>query len=208
MNKEILNALVIYLETLIELNRQVLSLYGFKQYELENKTILDIAHNICRLVPFGRVKGKNQLRLRNNDGLMEYKNEISYLNDKYQFLLDTHYTFLDKINTIRNKSEHKMHIANVKGCLQDSGNNGEYFFACGENEDDGLFSVSATECVNFTKDINLLFAQLQSEAKLYAEKNNLTEYPCFIRYFSLSFADFNIIYDLNLMNLVGKIIQC
>ena len=46
------------------------------------------------------------------------------------------------------------------------------------------------------------------DAKLYAEETHLTDYPCFHKYFSIPFSDFNKIYDLNLMHLVGRIIRC
>ena len=76
-------------------------------YEDGHKEILDIIQNIPRIVPYS-YESEN-LCFKDRDGLLEYKNEIDYLEKDYKEILEDNNDFLEKIRKIRNKYTHKMH---------------------------------------------------------------------------------------------------
>lgn len=112
MNTKIANSLSGYIETLYIMNQKLIKLCGIDiidKYEHSYKLLLDIIQDIHRVIPYKFNFDSNKIELEQKGGLLEYKNDINYLNKEYQELLNNNYDFLDKIRVIRNKYEHKMH---------------------------------------------------------------------------------------------------
>lgn len=113
MTVEIANALFGYLETLYNLNQKLVKLCGIDvidDFESGEKEILDIIQDVPRIIPYSFNKKTQTLILKDRDGLLEYKDNISYLKEDYEKILFDNYEFLDKIRKIRNKYEHNAHV--------------------------------------------------------------------------------------------------
>lgn len=52
--------------------------------------------------------------MKKSDGLLEYNEQINYLNDDHNKILKDNYAFLEKIRKVRNKYQHKMHGVRIK----------------------------------------------------------------------------------------------
>ena len=110
MTIDIASDLFGYLDSLYELNQNIIKLCGnVNQLETSEKTILDVIQNIPRLMPYKFNKKTNILELDIKSGLLEYKDKITYLENEYEQILKSNYDALDKVRKIRNKFEHKIH---------------------------------------------------------------------------------------------------
>lgn len=94
MNIDIASDLFGYLESLYELNKNIIKLCGnVNQLETSEKTILDAIQNIPRLIPYKFNKKTNILELDIKSGLLEYNNNISYLENEYEQILKITMTY-------------------------------------------------------------------------------------------------------------------
>lgn len=206
INIEIANALSGYIETLYNLNCKLLKLCGTDVFNGVNdnpKLILEVLSEIPRLIPYIRNKKNQKLEIKKEDGLLEFSNELQFLDEDYNNILIQHYDLLGNIKNIRNKYEHKLHkvkiITSGNGsiCLFDF-----EFFVEGEN-----IYIHADACINLIKDLNKLFSKIVKEIKNYANANEKTGYAYYKRMQRFDFLDFNKIYDSNLIRIVGIVMN-
>lgn len=211
MNTKIANAASIYFETLFELNQKLILLCGKGNENFEDdKTLLDVIHNIPRVIPFGSQKGKTDVCIQNKNGLLEFKDEVSYLEVDYKAMIEKHQDTLVRIKQIRNKSEHIMHRATVSALLWDSHHSYHftYDFNFIDPSDNGadMVSIELDELIALVKDLNVLFSKLQNDIQTMARDMNLTDTKFYDKVSSFDFSDFNRVYDSELLGLLGKII--
>ena len=201
MNIEIANSLSGYIETLYILNQKLIKLCGTNvsiKYEFSHKEILDILQDIPRLVPYSITNGV--LKCINSDGLLEYRENISYLYFDYNKILENNYEILDKIRKIRNKYEHKMH--EIKRTFSASG---KYcYFEFNFKIKHETIKIEANELINLLKQINILFAKLIKDIKNCISDEDKINYPYYNRITRFNFEDFNKIYDSKLLWIVGN----
>jgi hypothetical protein len=67
--------------------------------------------------------------------------------------------------------------------------------------------LSAWEIIDFVKDMNILFSQLQGLVKQFAFDNKYGDHPYFRRLVRCDFADFNRIFESDLVYVIGKALQ-
>ena len=97
MNQVIARALIGYFETLYDFNRNLIMLCGVdiidNSGQYESKAV-EIIQAIPRLVPYGRKKGSKALSIFHKDGLLEFSDDIIFLNNDYELVLNHNYEFL------------------------------------------------------------------------------------------------------------------
>lgn len=87
MTIQIANALYRYFEALYELNQNILVLCGvdvldnYEQYEKQVESVIQL---IPRLVPYAQDKNTRGYKIISRDGLLEFSNEIPFLNMDYR----------------------------------------------------------------------------------------------------------------------------
>lgn len=203
---EIANALFGYLETLYNLNQKLVKLCGIDvidDFESGEKEILDIIQDVSRIIPYSFNKKTQTLILKNRDGLLEYKDNISYLKEDYEKILSDNYEFLDKIRKIRNKYEHKMHGVKHKSSGSGSFSLFDYTFMVGDES----MEITAGSFIKLIKSVNNLFSKIVLDISKYAYENKKEDYLYYRRITRFDFKDFNKIYDNDILRIVGKIMK-
>lgn len=204
MTVEIANALSGYIEVLYLLNQKLIKLCGtdvIDKYEFSHKEILDIIQDIPRIIPYEYNKKKHILELSTKNGLLEYKEDIYYLEKMYLDILNNNYNFLDSIRKIRNKYEHKMHDVKRKS----SGSGTTSYFDFGFEVSGKTITVEAQDFIKVIKKLNILFSLIVKEIIKYSNENGKTDYPYYRRLNRFDFEEFNKIYDSNLLRIFGKL---
>lgn len=203
---EIANALFGYLETLYNLNQKLVKLCGIDvidDFESGEKEILDIIQDVPRIIPYSFNKKTQTLILKDRDGLLEYKDNISYLKEDYEKILSDNYEFLDKIRKIRNKYEHKMHGVKHKSSGSGSFSLFDYTFMVGDES----MEITAGSFIKLIKSVNNLFSKIVLDISKYAYENKKEDYLYYRRITRFDFKDFNKIYDNDILRIVGKIMK-
>ena len=203
---EIANALFGYLETLYNLNQKLVKLCGIDvidDFESGEKEILDIIQDVPRIIPYSFNKKTQTLILKDRDGLLEYKDNISYLKEDYEKILSDNYEFLDKIRKIRNKYEHKMHGVKHKSSGSGSFSLFDYTFMVGDES----MKITAGSFIKLVKSLNNLFSKIVLDISKYAYENKKEDYLYYRRITRFDFKNFNKIYDNDILKIVGKIMK-
>lgn len=206
MTVEIANALFGYLETLYNLNQKLVKLCGIDvidDFESGEKEILDIIQDVPRIIPYSFNKKTQILILKDRDGLLEYKDNISYLKEDYEKILSDNYEFLDKIRKIRNKYEHKMHGVKHKSSASGSFSLFDYTFMVGDES----MKITAGSFIKLVKSLNNLFSKIVLDISKYAYENKKEDYLYYRRITRFDFKNFNKIYDNDILKIVGKIMK-
>lgn len=206
MTVEIANALFGYLETLYNLNQKLVKLCGIDvidDFESGEKEILDIIQDVPRIIPYSFNKKTQTLILKDRDGLLEYKDNISYLKEDYEKILSDNYEFLDKIRKIRNKYEHKMHGVKHKSSGSGSFSLFDYTFMVGDES----MKITAGSFIKLVKSLNNLFSKIVLDISKYAYENKKEDYLYYRRITRFDFKNFNKIYDNDILKIVGKIMK-
>lgn len=204
MTVEIANALRGYFEALYYVNRNLLTLCGLDiednagHYE---RIAQDMIQQIPRLVPYTFNKKTNQYEIIDGDGLIEFSDQIPFIRQDYQTLLQKHLDFLAKIKMIRNKLEHKMHSVRLMGGGS-SGGSVAFDFTYSVNDEN--IDIASYEIISFVKDLNSIFYKIQELLKQYATENGKGYYAYYRRMTRYKFSDFNKIYDSNVLFEIGK----
>lgn len=206
MTVEIANALFGYFETLYNLNQKLVKLCGIDvidDFESGEKEILDIIQDVPRIIPYSFNKKTQTLILKDRDGLLEYKDNISYLKEDYEKILSDNYEFLDKIRKIRNKYEHKMHGVKHKSSGSGSFSLFDYTFMVGDES----MEITAGSFIKLIKSVNNLFSKIVLDISKYAYENKKEDYLYYRRITRFDFKDFNKIYDNDILRIVRKIMK-
>ena len=207
MNIEIANAMSGYFETLYEMNQNLIRLcgaeifyYRFSEFE---KVTLDIIQDIPRVIPYSYDNKEQDLVVDDRNGLLEYQDQIKYIKEDYQNILDKYKDTLNKIRKIRNKYEHKMH--DVK--YQSSGTGTMSLFDIEFKVNDEFIRIYAGELIKLIKEVNILFSKIAQEISIFAYQNGKEGYAYYERICRVDFKDFNEIYESNILRKIGKIMN-
>ena len=200
---ETAGALGRYFETLYTLNQNIIVLCGADicdSIEFDRR-VDEVVTAIPRLVPYR--KDKSVYIIEKSDGLMKFSQDLPFLGGEYEKILQEHVDFLEKVKKVRNKLEHEMHGAEIQGSMSGTDCFFEVIYRIGEEQ----ISLSAWEIIDFVKDMNILFSQLQGLAKQFAFDNKYGDHPYFRRLVRCDFADFNRILESDLLYYFGKTLQ-
>lgn len=207
MTIQIANALYRYFEALYELNQNILVLCGVdvldncEQYEKQAESVIQL---IPRLVPYARDKNTGDYKIISHDGLLEFSNEIPFLDEDYQQLLKNHYDFLIAVKTIRNKLEHRMHGAAVLSSGSGSVILFEINYKIANQGAEKILRITASALISFAKEINIMFSKIQTLVDCFAYENQKTDYAYYRRLVKYDFRNFNKLYESNLLREFGK----
>ena len=204
MTKEVANALRGYFEELYYLNRNLLTLCGLDiednagQYE---RIAQELIQEVPRLVPYTYNKKTKGYEIIDGDGLIEFSEQIPFIKQDYNNLLQNHLDYLTKIKIIRNKLEHKMHAVRLIG---GGSSGGSVAFDFTYSINDESIDIASYEIIRFIKDLNNIFVKIQDLLKQYATEHGKGYYAYYRRMTRYKFSDFNKIYDSNVLFEVGK----
>lgn len=206
MTTDIANSLYGYFETLYSVNQRLIKLCGvdvIDNFESSDKEVLNIIQDIPRLIPYYFNKDKKFLELNKRYGLMEYASNIEYLKNDYQKILNDNNNFLDKVRLIRNKYEHQLH--DVRHNASGSGSNTLFDFEF--TVDDKEIYIDSNEFIELIKPLNVLFSKLAKDISKFAYENGKKDYSYYRRLTKFDFADFNKVYESNILRIFGKTIR-
>ena len=203
MTREVGNALFRYFETLYGLNQNLIILCGINIFDNRGqleKYMEKVIMDIPRLVPYVYDRKTSCYRLEPKDGLLEYSNEISFLWEDYERILEDHKEFLEKSKKVRNKLEHKMHGADAVGTSSSTFSLFSITYEVAEEE----IEMEAKEFISFVKDMNAMFDKIQTLLDQFAAEIEMCDHPYYCRMVRYRFLDFNQIYESNLLHIFGK----
>lgn len=206
MTVETANALSRYFETLYELNQNLMALCGSDVYDRASeceRRVDEVVMAVPRVVPYSFSKKTSTYEIIPSDGLMKFSKDLPFLGGEYERILQEHMDCLEKMKKIRNKLEHEMHGAVIQGSMSGTDCFFEVIYRIGEEQ----ISLSAWEIIDFVKDMNILFSKLQNLVKQFAYDNKYDGYPYFRRLSRFDFADFNRIFESDLLHYFGKTLQ-
>ena len=197
------NALFRYFETLYGLNQNLIVLCGtdvFDHQGEQERRIDELMMAVPRLVPYGFNKKTATYEIEKADGLMKFSDDISFMSEDYENILRKHKDFLEKAKKVRNKLEHEMHGARIVASSSGTTSMFSVTYEVTENEID----LRAAEIIAFVKDINLLFSKIQELVHISAREHKYDDHPYYRRLVRYDYADFNKIYESNLLHVFGK----
>ena len=205
MTVETAGALGRYYETLYGLNQNLMALCGSDVYDRASeceRRVDEVVMAVPKVVPYSFSKKTSTYEIIPSDGLMKFSKDLPFLGGEYERILQEHMDCLEKMKKIRNKLEHEMHGAEIQGSMSGTDCFFEVVYRVGEYR----IELDAREIIAFVKDMNILFSQLQGLVKQFAYDNNI-DHPYFRRLYRFDFADFNRIFESDLVYVVGKALQ-
>jgi len=197
------NALFRYFETLYSMNQNLIVLCGtdvFDHIGEQERRLDEVIAAVPRLVPYTFIKKTAVYEITKVDGLMKFSEDIPFLGEDYESILQKHQNFLEKAKKVRNKLEHEMHGARIVAA---SSGTTSIFTATYEVSEIEI-NLSATEIISFTKDINILFSKIQELVHISAKERLYADHPYYRRLVRYDFSDFNKIFDSGLLHIIGK----
>jgi hypothetical protein len=207
MNDEIAYALLEYIDSLDDMNKNLIKacgieLHGHATHTLR-KLIFNIVQEIPRLIPYTFDQHLTKQIITNRDGLMEYRKHIPYLTHAYKQILADNYSLLDNIRKIRNTYEHQMH----KNKLSSSGGGTLHLFDIKFKVDESSVSICADDFITLIRALNVLFHRLARDIIVYAENSHRQHHYYYRKATSINLLDFNTIYESSLLSKIGKIMN-
>lgn len=206
MNSEIINAISRYIDILVNTNKKLIKVCGSDAIDDINDSgvdNLDVIQSIPRLIPYSFDFNSQKLILDNKNGLMEFKDVLSYLENDYNDILNTHYEELDKVRLIRNKLEHKVHIVRLISAYSGNDSWFKYCFEINEKE----YFIESTEMIELLKRINILFDKLIKDMLHYSFINKQDSHPFFQRISRINLIGYNKMYESNVLYEIGKLLK-
>lgn len=197
------NALFRYFESLYSLNQNLIVLCGVDilDHKVDYEQRIDeIMMAIPRLVPYVFNKKSESYEISQADGLMKFSDDIPFLYEDYNNILQTHNSFLKKVKQIRNKLEHEMHGARIVASMSSNAS----LFTVSYEVSENVIDIKASEMISFVKDLNVLFSQIQTLVDKFAASTKKEGHPYYQRLVRYSFTGFNKIYESNLLRTFGK----
>lgn len=194
-----------YLETLYQLNQKIVKLSGADAIRNMDESIsisLSVCDDIPRLIPYICKKGtEDELTITDNNGLMEFSNEISFLTTDYNEIIIKHCNILNSIRKIRNKYEHKMHTIKFESSSSGSSES----FCIKFNVKDETVSIYCDELINLVKDLNILFSKIVSVIGKETLNDKHAETLFNEKLITFDYKDFNKLYECEYIKTIGKL---
>lgn len=206
MKIKTINALFRYFEMLYTLNQNLIILCGAdvsSHMNEHNRRIDEILLAIPRLIPYCSHRGTEGYKIAPSDGLMEFSNDISFLQEDYESILLKHQELLTKVKKIRNKLEHKMHSAII---MEASSGNFD-LFSFTYKADTGSFELQAKELITFVKELNILFTKIQHLVSSFAYDRAEESYSYCYHLTGFEFSEFNKVFNSDLLWTIGRTMQ-
>jgi hypothetical protein len=204
MNTIIADSLFGYFKTLYEINQQIILLCGHEanKFHDTDTLMIDIIQKIPRILPFSYDRNTG-LFIENSDGLMEFRNEITYLSQDYGNIIKRHEEILLCIRKIRNKYEHSMH----RNKFVSSGSGTSFLLDMVFKVNGDEITIDTNQLINLVKDLNNLFDKIANELKKLIIEKHLEDSGYSRRLFRFMYSDFNEIYNLHLdyLKAIGRI---
>jgi hypothetical protein len=159
------------------------------------------------MIPYEYNKKSKKLELQDRNGLLEYKENISYLEQDYNNILNKNYEFLNNIRKIRNKYEHKMHGVKRKSSGSGTTSFFDFVFEVYSEEKKGFedVSIEAEEFIKLFKMLNTLFSKMVKEIEKYSYESGKQQYTYYRRLNRFDFEEFNKLYESDLLRIFGKL---
>lgn len=205
MTVKVANALYRYFDTLYTVNQNLIVLCGIDAIddrEQSEEYIDKVVQTVPRLVPYEYDKKKSSYVISEESGLMEFSTEIPFLKNNYENILQKHMEFLMKAKKVRNKLEHQMHSATIVA----SSSGTMSLFSMTYSVEEQEYRLDADEIIEFVKDMNKLFANIQTLVDQFACNNKLEDHPYYWRLIRHSFLEFNKVYESDLLRTFGKVL--
>ena len=208
MNQKIADAMFYYFKLLYDTNKnfiQLCAMGGIFVGDIEdyNQRVLDIVQGIPKLIPYIRDKGK--LSLTKKDGLLEFENELSYLNDEYDIILSKNYDLLENVNLIRGKYAHKMHDIEFIQPSKGSGYFDVRFKINDQRINNGFIHIKDDLLMKLLKELNSLFSKIAKEIISSECVNNIHVQLYDWRIMRFDFTYFNEIYESGLLEKIASV---
>ena len=127
---------------------------------------------ILRMVPFG---GKEELQIIKKDGICLLKNDIDFLIEDLNKILQQNVEIFKKVKKIRNKYEHEPHNVNSAFSTGSGAYSGIGFY-CKED----LISINTMELTYIIYDLNILMNKIQ-QLVYKIEEEHEKEFDIFIK---------------------------
>ena len=195
------NSVSRYIKTLYDINQRCIILCGTVIFNTSIDhvyEILEISREIMRLIPYSSNNGS--LYIERRDGLLEFSEELPYLQEDFETILKNNYCFLEMVKKIRNKYEHSMHV--VKN---------DYSFEGGKELLEVSFLIKEqriffrmSDCIKLMKQLNALYDQIRTDVMVFAEDNGKMNYPFYANLRIHEFSNFNEVYDSKMLKIIGN----
>lgn len=203
MNVTTMNALSRYFEALYILNQRLLTLCGTNSYDhmnVQGQYIDEVIMTLPRLIPYKFKKNSDEIRLVYEDGLLRFSDDIPFLRSGYEDVFQNHNDLLVDVKKVRNKLEHEMD--NVR--LVSSGSGPSATFSVIYNVDGIDINLCSNMLIALVKDLNILFSKIQELVQQTVFLTQFEVHPYYRHLTRYNFADFNKIYESDLLYIFGK----
>lgn len=202
-------SLINYFETLYEMNQKLIILCGDIFCFNSKKKLLEIIQDIPKVIPYSFNKNTCKLEFKEQDGILEFKNKMTYLEQNFHEILKKHYDFLDKIRIIRNKCQHKIHSVKHLGHFSGPSIEFEYEFLIEIQNNEHVLKVKSKEFIGLFKELNYLYSKMQNEVRRHNYITGNAEVDAmYSRYHEkmsrFDFCKFNDMFDSELLQTFGQ----
>lgn len=204
MKPKWVNGISYYCRLLYKTNQNILRLIDLSAYsQTEIFKAEDLIYEICDalniLIPY-QVDNDEEVYIPKNKryyGILNFENDLAFLHDDIQKIIEKNKDSLYIIKNIRNKREHEAFNISAKSFY--SGNDLPiivYFEYQGKR-----FGIESSNFLEIIKDINKIFDKIIYEFNTFAKNNidNFGENPYYRKYGKLNFERFNNIYNSNVL---------
>lgn len=204
-----IDGISIYCKWLYETNQAIIKLTGLdciNNGEEMKKIFLDISHNIVKLIPCEADYTSKKVRPATRDGIYNFFEEISFLEEDYNKIFSNHNDSLYKIKTIRNKSEHEPHNLKMASSYSGSSSHPNAVF----QYNDVRYDVRTEDFIDIVIQLNTIFDKIIKELLKFKNDNDnkYGDHPYLIKYTSLDYEVFSRVLKSNLLSDVGRAMKC
>lgn len=203
------NGFNIYYGVLYDTNKMFIKLLGLSTsvYDKADKVeelFLKISQNICWLMPCRINRNKRDVELCEDDGILDFKNEIPYLLEDYSNIFNDSKDAIYTIKKLRNKVEHQIHKIDIP-IIASSTNPDSLEILI--NISDEKYNLKAGQLKILLIGLNKIFDKMIKDIIILSEALDKKDHPFVVKYTSRKFEEFNDIINSNVILQVGRIID-
>ena len=208
--KDFVGNLYVYCEELYNTNKKLIELVGLdcinNAPQMES-IFLFLSCSLMRLVPCNRQNKEKKLALSWEDGILPFKNELSFLENDYNQLFCSHNVLLETIKDVRNKIEHCPHKLDFQS--SDSGTQILPIIRFKLQGEAKNWQLNSEDIVSLIKNLNEIFDKIIKELRAYVfthypEKQS---HPYYQRLCKLDYRRFNHLLESPLLRDISKLMQ-